>query len=347
MLLTKQIVNIRPGQITQYLHYDSTSTTRYANTLRAPIPKDRRTHGLISTKANRRVRNAIDWLVYLAKFKPVHEKATGRTWQFKLNFVTLTLCSKQIHTDAEIKSILLNQFLTELRTKYGCTLYLWRAESQSNGNIHFHVITDVFIPWRTLRTDWNRIQEKLGYVARYTAKAGKIDPNSTDVHSIKNIRDLPTYLSKYCSKNAHGYVVMASLAKQVPFKPKSWLLYDHPRLRIGAKFFRQIHGNLWGLSQKLSKFKAASKEVCTFVERELNVIRRLMPRKVIDRPYASLFMVNVKQLIDMGCMFLVRLLRKYEKDPDPPPRERVTLHGIREVFDRVLPRPQQTELSFN
>ena len=341
------MISVRPGQVTQYLHYDSTSTARYQNSLRAAMPQDRRTHGLISVKANRRVRNAIDWLVYLAKFKPVHEKATGRTWQFKLNFVTLTLCSRQIHSDNEIKSTLLNQFLTELRAKYGCVLYLWRAESQSNGNLHFHVITDVFIPWRTLRTDWNRIQEKLGYVTRYTAKTGKTDPNSTDIHSIKNVRDLPAYLSKYCSKNTHGYTVMSTLARNEPYAPKSWLLYNHPRLRIGAKFYRQVRGNLWGLSQKLSKYKAASKEVCTFVERELNIIRRLMPKKVIDRPYASIFMVKVNQLIDMGCMFLVKLLRKYELNPEPPaPPPKPPLY-CSSIFNLKLPEYKQAELVFN
>ena len=140
----------------------------------------------MSYKANKRVRLAIDWMVYLSKKKPLYSAEKKNKYQFKLNFITLTLPSKQKHSDNEIKATLLNQFLIELRHKYKLHNYLWRAESQANGNIHFHVVTDIFVPWRTLRTDWNRIQEKLGYISRYQEKTGKDDPNSTDVHNQQN-----------------------------------------------------------------------------------------------------------------------------------------------------------------
>ncbi|GAH86291.1 unnamed protein product, partial [marine sediment metagenome] len=47
-------------------------------------------------------------------------------------------------------------------------MYVWRAEKQENGNIHFHFIVDNFIPWNELRNTWNRIQQNLGYISRFS-----------------------------------------------------------------------------------------------------------------------------------------------------------------------------------
>lgn len=265
----------------------------------------------MSTKANRRVRLAIDWMCLMAKNKHVESDRTRAAFTFKLNFITLTLSSKQIHSDNEIKSTLLNQFLIELRQSYSCKYYLWRAESQRNGRIHFHIVTDVFVPWRALRTKWNRIQNKLGYVDRYTSRTGKSDPNSTDVHAIKHIKNLPAYLSKYCAKNAHGYTVVTTLAQETPFKPKSWLTYKHPKLNTVAKFYRQIHGRLWGLSQSLSALKSCRQEISEEINRELEVLKAKAPEKVKFKQYIGIYLFSVFELVKYGCMHLAARMRSY------------------------------------
>jgi hypothetical protein len=283
------------------------------------MPTDTRSHGIMSYKANKRVRLAIDWMIYLSKDKPLYSNQSKSRYQFKLNFITLTLSSKQKHSDNEIKSTLLNQFLTELRQKYKATNYLWRAEAQSNGNIHFHIVTDVFIPWRTLRTDWNRIQEKFSYVKEFTNKTGKSDPNSTDVHSINAIKNLSAYLAKYCSKNSKGYTVLATKASVKPFKPVSWLNYKHPVLQKNARFYRQIHGKLWGLSQNLSKYQAAKAEVFGRIKQELEWIRNKKASCIRYAEQATIYMVSAKQLFQYKCMALYEKFTTYAKEVLNPP----------------------------
>lgn len=268
----------------------------------------------MSKKANRRVRLAIDWMCLMSKPKHVMADKTGNNFTFKLNFITLTLSSDQKHSDNEIKSKLLNQFLVELRKSYNCKYYLWRAEAQRNGRIHFHVVTDVFVPWRELRTKWNRIQDKLGYVRSFTERTGKSDPNSTDVHAIKHIRNLPGYLAKYCSKNAKGYTVVASLAQKEPFKPKCWLTYKHPKLNPAAKFYRQVHGRLWGLSQSLSALKSCRSEITEEVNRELETLKAKMPEKVKFKEYIGIYLFSVFDLVKHGCVQLAARMRSYIKD---------------------------------
>lgn len=313
MLIKLPYVSVKPNYFTTYIHHDCTGDQNFHRYENFKQPTSNVTHGLMSHKANKRVRLAIDWLINISKEKTLSKKGVKTNFNFKLNFVTLTLSSKQKHSDNTIKAVLLNQFLTELRAKHNCSNYLWRAESQRNGNIHFHIVTDVFIPWRVLRTDWNRIQEKLGYCSAFTEKTGKHDPNSTDVHAINQVKNLSAYLAKYCTKNAKGYVVMASMASVQPFRPPFFLNYVHPVLKAKATFYRQIKGKLWGLSQSLSKLKSATKEVANRIEEEIEFLKNRYKTRVryVDR--ACVFFFNVNELIAAKCNALAHLFNEYKE----------------------------------
>jgi len=154
----------------------------------------------------------------------------------KITFVTLTLPSLQMHDDKVIKSKCLNQLLGEFKTKYQMKNFVWRAENQKNGNIHFHLLVDCKIPHKELRSIWNRIINKLGYVDAYTEKMktltfeqykylrygekqisenqlfklrssfdlgcsiGWSSPNSTDIQRLSKVKNVVAYICKYISK---------------------------------------------------------------------------------------------------------------------------------------------------
>lgn len=306
-------ISIKPNYFTTYTRRDQTGDHfQRPKSIFAP-PTDTRHHGLISKKANSRVRTAIDWLIHLSNHKQAPTKLKQGEFSFKLNFVTLTLSSMQKHTDNEIKSKLLNQFLTELRQKHHCKNYMWRAETQRNGNIHFHVVTDVFLPWRELRTDWNRIQEKLGYVTRFTERTHKSDPNSTDVHAIKHVKNLSAYLSKYVGKNTKGYTVMLSKVIQGEFKPESWLTYKHIKVNPKANFYRQVQGKLWGLSQTLSKLKSGAQEIYGVLEQEIEFLKKRDPTKVKFVDHACCYFYSVTELMTLKCNELVKVFSGYKQ----------------------------------
>lgn len=213
--------------------------------------------GKVSTVAKRKINKAINYLLFLSNEKVLPDTAHGKSYKFKLAFITLTLPSKQIHSDKVIKEKLLNHFFVEMRTRWNVRNYIWRAEKQANGNIHFHVLTDKFVPWLELRDCWNRIVNKLGYVDRYrdemrafhsggfavrehllkswsykaqikAYQKGKANdwnsPNSTDVHSVHKVRNIQAYISKYCTKDEQS---------------------------AGLK------GRLWGCNQELSNIKGS------------------------------------------------------------------------------------------
>jgi hypothetical protein len=119
----------------------------------------------------------------------------------------LTLPSPQKHTDLELKRLLLNRFLVYIQKKYNVKNFVWKAESQNNGNIHFHILVDRFIKWKKVRAYWNKILDQTGYIEPFFLKYGHRDPNSTDIHGLykdkqgKQIGNIGAYLAKYMSKN--------------------------------------------------------------------------------------------------------------------------------------------------
>jgi hypothetical protein len=97
-------------------------------------------------------------------------KNPRRSYARFLTFITLTLPSIQSHDDQFVKRYILQPFLANLVRLYNVGEYLWKAELQNNGNIHFHVLIDQYIHWAELRTRWNYALQPYGYISNYTEK---------------------------------------------------------------------------------------------------------------------------------------------------------------------------------
>jgi len=191
-------------------------------------------NGYMSDKTKIKVRDYLhNWIgsvsSYFAGRKQFHKKAG-----IDFVFVTLTLPCTQNHEDAEIKKRALKPFLQQLERKHNVRNWLWVAEPQKNGNIHFHIIVDRFIEWQKVRKLWNGYMNDLGYIQDYRdaqeyhhrngfnfrkelrdkwsygeqveayikgKKTNWSDPNTTDVHKIRHVKNLPAYITKYICKS--------------------------------------------------------------------------------------------------------------------------------------------------
>jgi hypothetical protein len=87
-----------------------------------------------------------------------------------------------------------------MANRYNLKNYIWKAEVQKNGNIHFHILQETYVHHSDLRALWNSCQDKLGYVQEFTDRVHKENPNSTDIHALKGVRNVEAYVSKYMSK---------------------------------------------------------------------------------------------------------------------------------------------------
>lgn len=260
----------------------------------------------ISVNARRKIGKALDYLLFLANDKCLPDTAHGRSYHFKIAFITLTLPSQQIHSDLCIKNSCLNQLLIELRRYHSVKNYIWRAERQKNGNIHFHILIDRFVPWSDLRDRWNRIVNKLGYVDRYrdsmkefyregfkvrkellskwpymaqlrswqnSSKNNYSSPNSTDIHSLKKVRNAKKYIMKYVSKQEANEV---------------------------------IKGMIWQCNSELSNITGGVAIIDNQIHKEL---QHALSSKEVDSyhgDYFSVYYLNIHDLYNLGCYTIVK-----------------------------------------
>lgn len=225
---------------------------------------DNNTDGEISKAASKRIEKAVTWLLYHAKVKYIFDVQLQKRFHFKINFITLTLPSEQIHSDDEIKKKALNNFLDNCRKTHNLKNYIWKAEKQLNGNIHFHLVTDCYIRYDKIQSLWNDSINLLGYVDRFKEKIGHSNPNSTDVHSIKHVKRIANYVAKYMSKN-RAFKCIGEL-REIDGKQIE-ILYgtDQYRKEEGGKKegkvlactiagpCKPVAGRLWFLSRSLSQ----------------------------------------------------------------------------------------------
>ena len=128
----------------------------------------------------------------------------------KLSFITLTLPPSEKAKDAKFcHKELLQPMLRILREKYKMKSYVWKCELQKNESIHYHLTTELFIPWEQLRQHWNAILRVKGMLDQFIEQYGHNNPNSVDIHSVQKVNDLEAYLVKYISKEYQNSKVLA------------------------------------------------------------------------------------------------------------------------------------------
>jgi hypothetical protein len=184
----------------------------------------------------------------------------------RLSFITLTLSDNSRFIPAsECYKTCLMPFLAWLRRTIGGKFYIWKAErqkqtdkngkeKQSKGQLHYHITTEAFILHGDLRTKWNYLQQKAGYLDNYHKSYKSYNPNSTDIHAVYKIDNLEAYLTKYISKEAIKLTTEtdAEFKTRVTVDGKIWDCSTNLR---GAKYFttdysENIHKQLViGMSQ--------------------------------------------------------------------------------------------------
>lgn len=169
-------------------------------------------------------------------------------WRRKMVFVTLTLSSKQMHSDNEIKREVLDKFITKLKRETGVKHYFWKAESQKNGNIHFHLMVDHYIDHKKIREMWNSCQERLLYISEFEQNYKHRNPNSIDVRVVDNPKVAYHYLMGYVLKKEDN---------------------------------RKINGRIWGMSDKLREIDVYSCVVNSKVDKMYDELLKYECTKVI------------------------------------------------------------------
>lgn len=221
-------------------------------------------NGFMSPKTKCKVRKMLDTWITSIELRRKKLNQGNYYRNSKITFVTLTLSSQQIHDDNYIKRNLLNRFIIEIQREWKVNHYFWRAEPQGNGNIHFHIMIDRYVHWRSVRDKWNSIQKDFGYLDPFIAKFLHNDANSTDIKGLEKVRNVSAYVIKYCCKIEGG---------------------------------RKIDGRIWGCSDSLRKLTCLEIEVDSEVRKYIDAVEQDSKTKVVTKDEFTLIFCNNEKLL--------------------------------------------------
>jgi hypothetical protein len=215
----------------------------------------------------------------------VKDKATAfyRACPGSRIFCTLTFIDRVSDSSGVV---ILNKFLTAIRSEFSGVQYLWVAERQENGNIHFHIILNKRLPVKRWNGMWVLQQYNSGLTGknkygevismaeindRFSAGTiGKV-LNPLDVKPVRSIGGLSGYLTKYITKQE----------KNVPFDCSVW----HCSRGVSRLFTKAVVG------------PSAFRYCCSFNNSKLDKeTGELLPVQAIVKPFYVMAYINNKNV---------------------------------------------------
>lgn len=274
-----------------------------------------RTKGILSNASKKKIRKIIQLWMNAIECKAIVSRKSKDWIKSQINFTTLTLPASQFHTDKEIKRDMLNRYLIEIKRKNKNNSYLWVAEKQKNSNIHFHILSEKYTDWKLIRCIWNSILDDFGYIEKYRdnqrefhkkgfqLRTDKLefwsekqqrdaydygirtnwsDPNSTDIHSLKKIKNIGAYITKYLTKG-FNLIVEEELKKKIN-KDTTPEQIDLIRKDIAYewKSILSVDGRLWGCSDNLKELVKSDFIISSVVDEYIQILLNDKSKKIIN-----------------------------------------------------------------
>jgi hypothetical protein len=226
--------------------------------------------GKVTEGMRKRMVRAITLMCQAVKPKWIFNEVTGRYQYHRLSFITLTVSNSRNITAKQGYQLLLSHFLQWLRRTKGVKMYIWKAELQQRGQLHYHLTMPNFIHWREIRDKWNELQREAGLLDEYAEKHKHFDPNSTDVHETRSVKNMAGYLVKELTKSisarkhkAKKVVESLIQAGEIPADKKQQFIDEY----TGDEM--KTEGKLWDCSDNLSGSKYFSVELSSEHDRLL------------------------------------------------------------------------------
>lgn len=162
-------------------------------------------NGTLTDGGRKRLLTALDIMVQRTGKHWVYSQEKEKWFPFRLNFVTLTLTnSTKVITAKEGHRDLLKPWLRYMRDKCDLGDYVWKAEQQKNGQLHYHLGTGTFLPQNLVRWKWNKEAKKAGLLEKFAKQYGHFNPPSTEVLSIVHVQDAKSYIAKEFAKTCQN-----------------------------------------------------------------------------------------------------------------------------------------------
>lgn len=251
--------------------------------------------GFISRDAARRIRNIINDWMQAVNCGSQWAKSQGNDHGIFFSFCTLTLPVKQMHSDKVLKQDLLNPFIKALQRDHGIINYLWRAEPQRNGNLHFHLFLDRYVHYDLIARYWEYHLEFKGYITAYCEQSGSLFPPATQIISVPKDGQLRDYIAKYLSKaqskrrsvmpSENGKVTRISYWGEGTAKDGTTYEYE----------VRPIEGRVWGCSDLLRSIKPFNVLVSDVIGKWTQYMEQVKVASAIIKKFGTILVGKVTE----------------------------------------------------
>lgn len=215
-----------------------------------------------------------------------------------VSFLTLTLPSEQIHDDKFITKEILGRFLDKCRKLNLLKNYVWRAEKQGNGNIHYHIVTDTYASFSMMKRIWLLALDQFGYVYAYTQKFSKL--------SFQEYRNLPFNQKRDAAKVASAY---ADGVRKKWNTPPCFDMDNVSDVSGVAKYISKyvsknknsdeniVQGRQWSCSSSVSESVKAFCGNSEFSNYWFNVGHQMLNKQRLDYDYFSIVLCKISSLL--------------------------------------------------
>lgn len=173
-----EFAKLKPHSVIVHKRWENTVATQENIKSLSNLAKGNQYNGYMSDASRRKVKGLIEnYLTAVQLSTTLDFPKSFPSEAVYPTFLTLTLPCKQMQCDNTIKKECFFRFLEYLQgdkekslSGWNVKNYIWTAETQKNGNIHFHVILDRGIPADRLNQVWNRFLNRLDYVENFRAR---------------------------------------------------------------------------------------------------------------------------------------------------------------------------------
>lgn len=264
-------VQIRSNCLVIYAKSEESSThTRHS--LKPYTPYS----GTVTESAKKKLLHALDMLVQTTTRRSEYCKELERVLDVRLTFTTLTIppTPKPLEPSYANPS-LLEPYLRYFRDKFAPMKYVWKAEFQKNQQLHYHLATDKYIPWKIVRWKWNKLLKEEGHLDSFAKQYGHFNPPSTEIKAVVSVRDAKAYIAKE---------IVKSIQNQTPTTGKIWDCSKN----LESPFFSTVcsNGLYHEIIEKAEKQKAYIKRTDNCLLLCTSEPLKLLPSK-ITTPYRN------------------------------------------------------------
>jgi hypothetical protein len=214
--------------------------------------------GGMTMGTRKRLAKAVTIMTQAIKPSWRHNPVSGRMQFHRFSFITLTVSSPENITARQGYDLLLSHFLdwmtrTAAKDDPTAKTYIWKAELQIRGQLHYHITTPAWIHYKDIRAKWNDLQRRAGLLDDYAKKHGHFDPNSTDIHDTRSVKSADRYMLKELGKTISA-LQLAAVAEVNNMVSRGELPAEQAEEKIKEITAEKIAtvGRIWGCSEDLA-----------------------------------------------------------------------------------------------